>query len=333
MARIAVLDDYQRAAGRFADWNRLAPHEVTFFHAPLDDTDAVAHALAPFEIVCIMRERTPVPSDLLQRLPRLELLVTTGMRNASIDLEAAARRGVTVCGTEALGTPTAELTWGLILALARRIPQADRALREGRWQESVGTGLEGKTLGIVGLGRLGSAVARTGAAFGMRVIAWSENLTAARAAECGAELVTKVALFREADVVTIHVVLSGRTRGLVGADELALMKPTAFLVNTSRGPIVDEAALLAALAGARIAGAGLDVYDEEPLPADHPLRASSNTVLTPHLGYVTEESYTLFYAQTVEAVAAYLAGSPIRILAAPEPRASRPRPPGRVSDR
>jgi phosphoglycerate dehydrogenase-like enzyme len=315
VARIAVLDDYQRAAGRFADWSRLADHEVTFFHEPLGDTAAVARALAPFEIVCLMRERTPFPAGLLELLPRLELLVTTGMRNASLDLEAAARRGVTVCGTEALGTPTAELTWALILALARRIPAEDRALREGRWQESVGVGLEGKTLGVVGLGRIGSAVARVGASFGMRLIAWSQNLTAQRAAEAGAELATKEALFRDGDVVTIHLVLSERTRGLVGARELGLMKPTAFLVNTSRGPIVEEDSFLAALAEGRIAAAGLDVYDEEPLPAGHPLRAAQNTVLTPHLGYVTEESYALFYAQTVEAISAYLDGSPVRVLA------------------
>jgi phosphoglycerate dehydrogenase-like enzyme len=317
VARIAVLDDYQHAAGRFADWSRLEDHDVTFFHESLGDSATVARALASFEIVCLMRERTPFTAELLGRLPRLELLVTTGLRNASLDLEAAARRGVTVCGTEALGTPTAELTWALILALARRIPAEDRALREGRWQESVGVGLEGKTLGVVGLGRIGSAVARIGAAFGMRLIAWSENLTAERAGACGAELVAKEALFGDADVLTVHLVLSERTRSLVGARELGLMKPTAFLVNTSRGPIVEEDALLTALAEGGIAGAGLDVYDVEPLPPGHPLRAAPNTVLTPHLGYVTEESYGLFYTQTVEAITAYLAGSPVRVLADP----------------
>jgi phosphoglycerate dehydrogenase-like enzyme len=315
MARIAVLDDYQRVAHRFADWSRLAAHEVTFFHEPLGDLDAVARVLEPFEIIAAMRERTPFPAELFLRLPDLQLLVTTGMRNASIDLAAAARHEVTVCGTEALGSPTAELAWALILAVARRIPQEDRGMREGGWQSTVGVGLEGKTLGIVGLGRLGSAVARVGTAFGMRLVAWSENLTAERAAECGAELVARDELLRSADVVTIHLVLGDRTRGLIDAHELALMKPTALLVNTSRGPIVDEAALLAALESGAIAGAGLDVYDREPLPADHPLRRAPNTVLTPHLGYVTEETYRRFYGQTVEDIEAFLAGRPVRVLA------------------
>jgi phosphoglycerate dehydrogenase-like enzyme len=309
--RIAVLDDYPRAAHRFADWPRLGAHEVTFFHEPLEDPAAV---LRSFEIVCAMRERTAFSAELLERLPNLRLLVTTGMRNASIDLDAAARLGVTVSGTEAAGSPTAELTWGLILALFRRIPAEDRAMREGGWQSTVGVGLAGKTLGILGLGRLGSAVARVGGAFGMRLVAWSENLTAERAAECGAELVGKEELLCTADVVTIHLVLSERTRGLLGAHELGLMKPTAVLVNTSRGPIVDEAALVAARESGTIAGAALDVYDREPLPADHPLRRAPNTVLTPHLGYVTEENYRVFFEQTVEAVEAFLAGSPVRVL-------------------
>jgi phosphoglycerate dehydrogenase-like enzyme len=309
--RIAVLDDYQRAAHRFADWSRLRAHEVTFFHEPLDDPVGV---LASFEIVCAMRERTAFQAELLERLPSLRLLVTTGMRNASIDLEAAARLGVTVSGTDAAGSPTAELTWGLVLALLRRIPSEDRAMREGGWQSTVGVGLAGKTLGILGLGRLGSTVARVGTEFGMRLVAWSENLTAERAAGCGAELVAKDELLREADVVTIHLVLSERTRGLVGARELALMKRTAVLVNTSRGPIVDEAALVAAVESGTIAGAALDVYDREPLPADHPLRRAPNTVLTPHLGYVTEGNYRVFFEQTVEAIEAFLAGSPVRVL-------------------
>jgi phosphoglycerate dehydrogenase-like enzyme len=314
MARIAVLDDYQRVAGRFADWSRLRDHEISFFHEPLGDGDAAAHALAPFDVVCAMRERTPFPAPFLDRLPNLRLLVTTGMRNASIDLEAAARRGVTVCGTQAFGGSTAELTWGLILAVLRRIPAEDRSLREGVWQSTVGVGLEGKTLGILGLGRLGSAVARVGAAFGMRLVAWSANLTSERAAECGAALVTREQLLRESDVVTVHLVLGERTRGLIGAAELQLMKPTAVLVNTSRGPIVDEAALVAALRSGAIAGAGLDVYDREPLPADHPLLLAPSTVLTPHLGYVTEETYRVFYEQTVENVEAFLAGVPVRVL-------------------
>jgi phosphoglycerate dehydrogenase-like enzyme len=311
VARIAVLDDYQRAAHRFADWSRLAGHELTFFHEPLTEA---AQVLEPFDVVCAMRERTAFPEELFAALPSLRLLVTTGMRNAAIDLAAAERHGVTVCGTDGSSSPTSELAWGLILALARRIPEEDAGMRAGCWQTTVGSGLAGRTLGIVGLGRLGSAVARVGAAFGMRLVVWSENLTAERAAGCGAELVTKDELLATADVVTIHLVLSERTRGLIGARELGLMKPTAFLVNTSRGPIVDEAALLAALEAGTIAGAGLDVYDREPLPPDHPLRSAPNTVLTPHLGYVTEETYRAFYEQTIEDVEAFLAGRPVRVL-------------------
>ncbi|HEY1368090.1 MAG TPA: D-2-hydroxyacid dehydrogenase family protein [Gaiellaceae bacterium] len=306
--RIAVLDDYQDVARRFAEW----PDGTVFFHEPLADP---AEAVQDFDVVVAMRERTAFPAALLERLPRLRLLVTTGMRNASIDLDAARAGGITVCGTEALGHPTAELAWGLILAVARRIPQEDAALRAGRWQTTVGLGLRGLTLGVLGLGRLGSHVAAFGNAFGMRVTAWSQNLTAERAAEGGAALVERDALFREADVLTIHLVLSERTRGLVGARELSLMKPTALLVNTSRGPIVDEAALAAALRDGTIAGAAVDVYDREPVPPDHPLLDAPNTVLTPHLGYVTEENYAVFYGQAVEDIAAYAAGAPVRVLA------------------
>jgi phosphoglycerate dehydrogenase-like enzyme len=261
-----------------------------------------------------MRERTPFPGALLARLPRLRLLVTAGMRNAAIDLPAAAARGVLVCGTAGLPYPTAELAWGLILSLVRRIPTEDRATRAGRWQESVGLGLNGKTLGVLGLGGLGSRVARIGHAFEMRVLAWSQNLTAERAAEVGATLVGRDELLARSDVVTIHLVLSERTRGLLGARELALLKPSAYLVNTSRGPIVDEAALVRALRDGTIAGAGLDVFDEEPLPLDHPLRRLPNTVITPHLGYVTEETYRIFYGQALEDIQAYLGGEPIRVL-------------------
>jgi phosphoglycerate dehydrogenase-like enzyme len=307
LLRIAVLDDYQRVAHRFADW----PEGTVFLHEPLADPAA---ALAEFDVVVAMRERTAFPAAVFERLPSLRLLVTTGMRNASIDLDAARAHGVTVCGTEALGTPTAELAWGLVLALARRIPQEDSALRAGHWQTSVGLGLSGRTLGVLGLGRLGSHVAAFGNAFGMRVIAWSQNLTAARAEESDAALVERDDLFREADVLTIHLVLSDRTRGLVGARELALMKPTALLVNTSRGPIVDEAALAAALNDGTIAGAAVDVYDGEPIRSDHPLLTAPNTVLTPHLGYVTGENYAVFYGQAAEAIAAYAAGAPVRVL-------------------
>ncbi len=311
MARIAVLDDYQRVATRFADWSRLDGHEVTFFHEPLDDP---ARVLEPFDVVCAMRERTPFPAEVLERLPNLRLLVTTGMRNASIDLDAAARQGVIVCGTDGSWQATTELAFGLMLALARRIPREDASIRAGGWQTTVGVGLDGRTLGIVGLGRLGSAAARIGAAFGMRLSAWSQNLTAERAAECGAELVTRDELFADADFVTIHLVLSRRTRGLIGARELGLMKPTAYLINTSRGPIVDEGALLAALEAGTIAGAGLDVFDREPLPANHPLRTAPNTVLMPHLGYGVREVWAQFYPESVENALAFLDGRPARVM-------------------
>jgi phosphoglycerate dehydrogenase-like enzyme len=315
MTRVAILDDYQGIARRMADWTSLpAGDEVTVFGDHLADTGAVAARLADFDAVVAMRERTPFPRDLLQRLPRLKLLVTTGMRNASIDVGAAVERGIVVCGTAGLPYPTAELTWGLILALARRIAVEDRATREGRWQVSCGMGLNGKTLGVIGLGGLGSRVARIGRAFEMEVVAWSQNLTAARAAEVGATLVGKDELLERADVVSIHLVLGDRSRALLGARELSRMKRTAYLINTSRGPIVDEAALVAALRAGTIAGAGLDVYDEEPLPLDHPLRTLPNTVITPHLGYVTEEGYRIFYGQALEDVKAWLAGQPVRVL-------------------
>jgi phosphoglycerate dehydrogenase-like enzyme len=315
MTRLAILDDYQDAARRMADWGRLpADVELVVFRDHLADLDAVAGRLADFDAVLAMRERTPFPRALLERLPRLRLLVTTGMRNAAIDLQAAADRGVLVCGTGGLPYPTAELAWSLVLSLMRRIPHEDRATREGRWQETVGLGLNGKTLGVLGLGTLGSRVARFGRAFEMEVVSWSQNLTAARAAELGATRVDRDELLARSDVVTIHLVLSERTRGLIGARELGLMKRTAYLVNTSRGPIVDEAALIRALRDGTIAGAGLDVYDEEPLPPDHPLRGLPNTVLTPHLGYVTEETYRIFYGQALEDILAYLRGEPIRVL-------------------
>ena len=315
MARVAILDDYQNVARRMADWaSLLAGTEVVVFSDHLSDPDAVAKRLEDFDAVVAMRERTPFPRALLERLPRLKLLVTTGMRNASIDVAAAVDRKITVCGTAGLPYPTAELAWALILALFRRIPAEDRGTREGRWQVSCGLGLNGKTLGVVGLGGLGSRVAKIGLAFEMQVIAWSQNLTAARAAEIGATLVTKDELLARSDVVSIHLVLGDRSRKLFGARELAMMKPSAYLINTSRGPIVDEAALVHALRRGTIAGAGLDVYDEEPLPLDHPLRNLPNTVITPHLGYVTEEGYKIFYGQALEDVKAWLAGQPVRVL-------------------
>jgi phosphoglycerate dehydrogenase-like enzyme len=315
MHRIAVLDDYQSAAAGFADWSLVpGPVDVVEFADHLADEDALADRLTPFEVVVAMRERTPFPRTLLERLPHLRLLVTTGRRNASIDVAAAAERGITVCGTGSHAAGPVELTWALILAVARQVPLEDASVRAGGWQETVGTDLAGATLGVLGLGRLGERVARIGQAFDMDVVAWSQNLTGQRAAEVGVRLVDRDELFATADVLTVHLVLSDRTRGLVGRDELERMKPSAILVNTSRGPIVDEAALLDALSSSRIAGAGLDVFDTEPLAPDHPLRSAPRTVLTPHLGYVTEKTYEIFFREAVEDVAAFLAGSPIRVL-------------------
>jgi phosphoglycerate dehydrogenase-like enzyme len=313
--RIAVLDDYQSVAATYADWSRLPePAEVVEFHDSVADADALVARLAPFDVVVAMRERTPFPRTVLERLPNLKLLVTTGARNASIDVPAAADHGITVCGTGAHPSGPVELTWALILAVARHLPEEDAAVRAGGWQLTVGTDLAGARLGVVGLGRLGEQVARIGSAFGMDVVAWSQNLTDERAAEVGVRRVEKDELLATSDVVTIHLVLSDRTRGLIGRNELAAMKRTAILVNTSRGPIVDEAALLEALKDGGIAGAGLDVFDREPLPADHPLRSAPRTVLTPHIGYVTEKTYEVFYRDAVEDVAAWMSGAPIRTL-------------------
>jgi phosphoglycerate dehydrogenase-like enzyme len=276
--------------------------------------EPLAERLAPFDAVVAMRERTPFGADLLARLPRLRLLVTTGMANASIDLEAAAARGVVVCGTGGLPSPAAELTWALILALLRHVPAEDARMRAGGWQATVGTELAGRTLGVIGLGRLGRRVALVGQAFEMPVIAWSQNLVGSEARALGVEPVSRDELLARSDIVTIHLRLSDRTRGLIGAAELARMRPTAVLVNTSRGPIVDEPALLAALHEGTIAGAGLDVYDIEPLPPGHPLRTAPNTVLTPHLGYVTSGTYARYYADAVEDIAAFARGAPIRVL-------------------
>jgi phosphoglycerate dehydrogenase-like enzyme len=330
VTRVAVLDDYQGVALESADWGALGDAvRVQVFRDHVADEAAVAERLRGFDVVVAMRERTPFPASLFDRLPDLRLLVTTGMRNAAIDLDAATRAGVVVAGTDGLGYPTAELTWGLILAWARRIPEEDRATREGRWQTTVGVGLRGKVLGVLGLGRLGSQVAAIGRSFGMSLLAWSQNLTADRAAECGAVLAPKERLLAQADVVTIHLVLSPRTRGLIGARELALMKRSALLVNTSRGPIVDERALLAALDAGTIAGAALDVFDEEPLPRNHPLRRHPRTVVTPHLGYVTAETYEVFYGDAVQDILAFLDGRPVRVLnGAVLDRGDARRPPG-----
>lgn len=312
--RIALLDDYQGVALKMADWSPLHAHAIAVFCDHTEEENALVARLHDFDIVVAMRERTPFPRPLLERLPKLRLLVTTGRRNASIDMSAATRLGIVVSGTRGSGTSTGELTWGLILALLRNIPLEDRAVREGQWQRTVGVGLEGKTLGVIGLGNIGAQVARVGQAFRLRVVAWSQNLTAARAAEGGATLVSKEELLRTSDIVTIHLVLSPRTRGLIGAGELALMKPTAFLVNTSRGPIVDEDALARALNQGAIAGAALDVFDREPLPPGHSLLTAPNTVLTPHIGYVVRENYQTYFADVIENIQSLLSGSPVRVI-------------------
>jgi phosphoglycerate dehydrogenase-like enzyme len=312
MTDVVVLDDYQRVARGAAAWDRVAG-DVRFVHEHLVGDDLV-DALTGADAVVAMRERTRFDAALLDRLDGLRLLVTTGASNPSVDVAAAARRGVTVCGTRSLATPAAELTWALLLALVRQVPEADRGLREGGWQTTYGTDLAGRTLGLVGLGRLGQRVARFGQAFEMDVVAWSQNLDPDLARGLGVQPTSREDLLRRSDVVSLHLRLSDRTRGVVGARELALMKPSAYLLNTARGPLVDQSALLAALTSGRIAGAGLDVFDEEPLPADHPLRSAPRTVLTPHLGYVTDGSYAVFYGDAVEDVVAWQAGAPVRVI-------------------
>jgi phosphoglycerate dehydrogenase-like enzyme len=315
MVRVALLDDYQGVALSKADWSRLPQgSQVEAFEDHISDEDALAKRLEAFDVIVAMRERTPFTAGLVSRLPNLKLLVTTGMRNASFDMPAIRERGITVCGTRGLPTPTAELTWGLIIGLLRHIAEEDRAVREGKWQTTLGITVAGKTLGCLGLGNLGSQVAKVGRAFGMDVVAWSQNLTQERCEAVGARLVSKEELFSQADVVTVHLVLSERTRGLVGGRELSLMKPSAYLVNTSRGPIVDEGELIAAVREGRIAGAALDVFSEEPLPRDHPFRSLPNTLLTPHLGYVTSETYDYFYGDALEDILGHLQGSPLRVV-------------------
>ncbi len=315
MKRIVLLDDYQGVALDYGGWDRVPDEwQLVALERHVADADELVEALAGAEIVVAMRERTPLPAEIVDRLPDLRLLITTGMGNAAIDVAAAQANGVTVCGTGIKGPPTAELSWGLILALVRSIPAEDASMREGGWQTTIGGDLDGSTLGLVGLGRLGQKMATIGKAFGMEVLAWSQNLDVEDAREAGAEPVGKLELFERADIVSVHYKLSERSRGLVGAAELGAMKSGAYLINTSRGPIVDTDALLAALEGGAIAGAGLDVYDTEPLPADHPLRSAPRTVLTPHLGYVTEDTYATFFGDAVEDVLAWLDGSPVRLL-------------------
>lgn len=316
VTRVTVLDDYQAVAESMADWqgskHRL---EVTFLHDHIADPEVLAERLRETDVVVAMRERTPLPQSLIARLPRLKLIVTTGMNNAAIALDA----GVPVCGTPSLISPTVELTWALVTALSRNLCRETQSLRAGTWQSSVGEGLEGATLGLLGLGRIGSRVAKVGQAFGMRVIAWSQNLTPEAAAEHGAERVGPAELFSQADVLSIHLKLSPRTRGLVGQEELQSMRPTARLVNTSRAGIVDQQALAEALRNGWIAGAGLDVFDEEPLPPGHPLLEAPNALLTPHLGYVVRQNYELFFRGALEAVCAFLDGTPVHVLSDGQP--------------
>jgi phosphoglycerate dehydrogenase-like enzyme len=315
--RVAVLDDYASVARGLGPWERLEGRaEVEFLAEHLTGEEALAARLAGFDVVVAMRERTAFPRSLLARLPALRLLVTTGMANAAIDLEAARDHGVLVSGTAGRGAPTAELTWALILGLARRLREEDAAIRAGGWQQGVGGDLEDRRLGLLGLGRLGRRVAAIGRAFGMEVVAWSEHLRAEDAAAVGVTRVDRDELLRTSDVVSIHLRLSDRTRGLLGARELGLMRPGALLVNTSRGPIVDEAALLQALHDGAIAGAGLDVFDVEPLPGDHPLRTAPRVLLTPHLGYVTEATFRLYFEEAVQDIEAFMDGAPVRLLGA-----------------
>jgi D-3-phosphoglycerate dehydrogenase len=314
--RCAILDDYQNIALSMADWSKVSSDlEIKVFNAHLGAADKVIAALQGFDIVCAMRERTAFPRAVIEKLPQLKLLITTGLRNASIDVAAAKERGVVVCGTPAVGSPTSGIAVGLMLELTRRIGYENARMKAGvPWQTTIGMDLEGLTLGVLGLGKLGTRTAKIAQAFGMKVIAWSQNLTPEKCAETGVGYVAKEDLFRQSDIVTIHVVLSQRTRGLVGAKELGLMRPSAYIINTSRGPIIEEAALLAALRDKKIGGAGLDVFDTEPLPIDHPLRKMDNVVLTPHLGYVSVQNYRAYFAGVVDDIRAFIEAKPVRVI-------------------
>lgn len=315
MIRVALLDDYQGIALRLADWKSLQPEvQVEAFPEHIRNIDELAKRLEPFGCVVLMRERTALRRPLIEKLPNLKLVITTGMQNNSVDAAALAERGIVFCGTDGLGHSTAELTWGLMLDLLRNITHEDRALRQGRWQTKIGFGAKGKTLGIIGLGRLGKMVAGYGKAFGMEVIGWSRSFNAEKAAEIGIKSVTKDELFALSDIVTIHVSMSDSSRGLVGAADLARMKPTSYLVNTSRAPIVDEAALLAALKGRKIAGAAIDVFENEPVTKGHPFFELDNVIVTPHLGYAIEENFRINYASAIENIRAFLDGKPIRLV-------------------
>lgn len=313
--QIAVIDDWQDVARNVVDWSALESiGQVSFLHDYPADNETLAARLGEFEVICVMRERTRFDEDLLRRLPKLKLLVTGAMRNAALDLKAATALGIQVSGTDSYKHAAPELTWALIMAATRNLLVEANAVRAGKWQQSLGGDLHGKTLGILGLGSIGQRVAQFGQVFGMRVIAWSENLTAERAAETGVTYVSKQELFEQADVLSVHLVLSERSRGLVDAQALDWMKPTALLVNTARGPIVDEAALIKALQKQRLAGAALDVFDQEPLPAHHPFRTLENVLATPHVGYVSQQNYHQFFSQMVEDIQAWAAGEPIRLL-------------------
>jgi phosphoglycerate dehydrogenase-like enzyme len=314
--RCAILDDYQNVALKMADWSALSGKaEITVFNEHLGDSTNVVRSLADFDIICAMRERTPFRRDVIEKLPKLKLLLTSGARNASFDVEAAKERGIVVCGTGGFGNPTAQLAIGLMLELTRKIGFENARLKAGeRWQITMGQDLEGQTLGIVGLGKLGSRVAAIAQAIGMKVNAWSQNLTPEKCAAAGVGYMSKEELFATSDFITIHVILSKRSRGLITRDDLNRMKPTAYLINTARGPIVDEAALLDLLQQRKIAGAGLDTFSEEPLPVDHPIRKLDNVVLTPHLGYVTEQGYRRYYSDMVEDIVAWMNGAPVRVI-------------------
>jgi phosphoglycerate dehydrogenase-like enzyme len=318
LVQVAVLDDYQGVALHSADWSPLTEKaQVTVFRDHLANSAALVERLKPFDVLCVMRERTPLTREILEQLPELKLIASTGARNASIDLVAANERGITVCNTGYRANGAIEMTWALILALLRNIPAEFASVQAGQWQTSVGGDLDGKTIGLVGLGNIGGKIAKIAQAFGMKTIAWSQNLSLESADKHGATLVTKDELFRIADIVTVHLVLSPRTKGIVGAAELGLMKKTAYFINTSRGPLVDESALINALENRAIAGAALDVYEIEPLPASHPFRSLDRLLVTPHIGFVTEETYRIFYHDTVENIVAWLSGTPVRVSAPP----------------
>jgi len=319
MKRLAIIDDYEELALKMGNWESLSPEiQTDVFNDHIVGEEALVERLLSYDILMIMRERTPFPRSIIEKLPNLKLLVTSGPRNNSVDLAACSDRGIVVSGTGSRKSPPTEQTWALILALLKKIIQADQRTRSGKWGGDATVELADKTLGVLGLGRLGGAVSRVAQAFGMKVIAWSQNLTAQRAEELGVLKVDKDELFKTADIVTVHLVLSDRTRGIVSAKEIGLMKPTAYIINTARGPIIEEAALIDALKNRRIAGAGIDVFDVEPLPPDHPMLKLDNTVLSPHLGYVSEENFKTYFTQAVEDIAAWSDGQAIRVLESPK---------------